>query len=178
MTRKVVAETKKKSDKSKKVILAADPMGAVLKNSVKKHLESEGYEIIDYGTDCAENFVTYFGIAAKAAKAIQKGIADQGIVFCGTGMGVSITANKFKGIYCGLIESEFTAGECKSINNCNMLAMGSRVISEARANMAADAWLKNKFAVGNFPPIPGVDIKELLSAGLKGIAKIEGENFK
>ena len=178
MPKRAIAETTKKIDKSRKVILAADPAGAQLKNAVKKHLESEGYNVIDYGTDCAENFVPYYEISAKAARAVQKGIADKGIVFCGTGMGVSITANKFKGIYCGLIESEFTAGECKCINNCNMLAMGQRVISEARANMAADVFLKNEFCVGNFPPIPGVYIKKLLKDGLAGIAKIEDENYK
>ena len=173
MPKKVAAEPKKKNDKSKKIVLAADPAGVLLKNSVKKHLEEIGYDVIDYGTDKPENFVTYFGIASKAAKAIQKGIADKGIVFCGTGMGVSITANKFKGIYCGLIESEFTANECKIINNCNMLGMGARVISESRANMAVDNWLNRKFNEG----IPKPYIK-LVAEGIKEIAKIEDANFK
>jgi len=78
---KKVAAVPKKNEKSKKIVLAADPMGASLRMQLKKHLESEGYEVIDYGTDCAENFVTYFGISAKAAKAIQQGLADKGIVF-------------------------------------------------------------------------------------------------
>jgi ribose 5-phosphate isomerase B len=173
MPKKAVAAPKKKNDKSKKIILAADPLGAVLKNAVKKHLEAEGYDVIDYGTDCAENFVTYFGISSKAAKAIQKGVADKGIVFCGTGMGVGITANKFKGIYCGLVESEFTAGECKVINKCNMLAMGSRVISEARANMAVDNWLNKKFNEGT--PEPYV---KLVADAIDEIGKIEDANFK
>ena len=169
MPKKVAATPKKKE----KIALGADPMGAVLKNAVKKHLESEGYKVIDYGTDCAENFVTYFGISAKTAKAVQKGIADKGIVFCGTGMGVGITANKFKGIYCGLVESEFTANECKIINNCNMLAMGSRVISEARACMAVDNWLNRKFNEGT--PEPYI---KLVEEGVAEIGKIEDENFK
>ncbi len=66
MPKKVATAPKKKE----KIALGADPMGAVLKNAVKKHLESEGYKVIDYGTDCAENFVTYFGISAKTAKAV------------------------------------------------------------------------------------------------------------
>jgi len=178
MPKKVVAETKK-SAKSKKIILAADPMGAVLKNSVKKHLEAEGYDVIDYGTDSIDNFVTYFDISSKAAKAIQKGVADKGIVFCGTGMGVGVVANKFKGIYCGLVESEFTAGECKVINNCNMLSMGSRVISPDRANMAVDRWLNNEFGGGDLPALPGKkDMKTLLQEALDEIGKIEDKNFK
>ena len=170
---KKVAAAPKKNEKTTTIALGADPMGAVLKNAVKKHLESEGYKVIDYGTDCAENFVTYFGISAKTAKAVQKGIADKGIVFCGTGMGVSITANKFKGIYCGLVESEFTAGECKVINNCNMLGMGSRVISEARACMAVDNWLNKKFNEGT--PEPYI---KLVEEGVAEIGKIEDKNFK
>jgi ribose 5-phosphate isomerase B len=170
---KKVAVTPKKVEKTITIALGADPMGAVLKNAVKKHLQSEGYKVIDYGTDCAENFVTYFGISAKTAKAVQKGIADKGIVFCGTGMGVGITANKFKGIYCGLVESEFTANECKIINNCNMLAMGSRVISEARACMAVDNWLNRKFNEG----VPEQFVK-IVADALVEIAKIEDKNFK
>jgi ribose 5-phosphate isomerase B len=168
-----VAAAPKKKEKTIKIAMGAEPTGAALKNAVKKHLQSEGYKVIDLGTDCAENFVTYTAISAKTAKAVQKGLADKGIVFCGTGMGVSLTANKFKGIYCGLIESEFTAGECKVINNCNMLAMGARVISEARACMAVDNWLNKKFIEG--VPAP---YDKLCEEALVDIAKIEDNNFK
>jgi ribose 5-phosphate isomerase B len=170
---KKVAAVPKNNKNSKKIVLAADPMGAGLKNAVKKHLESEGYEIIDYGTDCAENFVTYFGISAKAAKAIQQGLADKGIVFCGTGVGVGITANKFKGIYCGIVDSEFAAEQCKVINNCNMLAMGGWLMSETKAILAVDNWLNKKFNEGT----PEQFVK-IVEDGVAGIAKIEDNNFK
>ena len=173
MPQKIAAVPQKKNEKSKKIVLAADPMGAVLKNVIKKHLQSEGYEVIDYGTDCAENFVTYFEISAKAAKAIQQGVADKGIVFCGTGVGVGITANKFKGIYCGMVDSDFAAGQCKVINNCNMLAMGGWLISETKAIMAVDNWLNKKFNEGT----PEQFVK-IVEDGVAGIAKIEGKNFK
>jgi ribose 5-phosphate isomerase B len=158
---------------SKKIIMAADPFGATLKNSVKEHLISNGYEVIDLGTDSAENFVQYYEISAKAARAVQSGVADRAIVFCGSGMGVAITANKFKGIYCGLIESEYTAEMCKIINNCNVLAMGGKVISETRAKLAVDLWLSKEFAEG----FTG-ELRELVKSAIGEIAKLEDNNFK
>lgn len=152
---------------SKKVIMAADPFGAALKNSVKEHLIGEGYEIIDLGTDSEENFVAYYEISAKAAKAVQNKAAEKAIIFCGSGMGVAITANKFKGIYCGLVESEMTAEMCRLINDCNILAMGAKVISEYRANKAADVWLSTEY--------PGTGLSK---EALIELAKIEDENFK
>ena len=100
-------------------------------------------------------------------------MADKGIVFCGTGVGVGITANKFKGIYCGMVDSEFAAGQCKVINNCNMLAMGGWLISETKAIMAVDNWLNKKFNEGT----PEQFVK-IVEDGVAGIAKIEGKNFK
>jgi ribose 5-phosphate isomerase B len=165
--------TKKEHEMSKKVIMVADPFGFPLKKAVKEHLQSEGYEIIDLGTDSPDHFMDYYEVGSKAAKAIQNGVADQAIIFCGSGMGVSLTANKFKGIRAGLCESEFTAEMCKLINNCNILAMGSKVISETRANKAADLWLTREF--GEDASEGG---KKKRAAALAALAKIEDENFK
>jgi ribose 5-phosphate isomerase B len=88
-------------------------------------------------------------------------------------MGVSLTANKFKGIRCGLCESEFTAEMCKLVNNCNILALGAKVISETRAKKATDLWLTRKFAEDATE-----SGKKKRAAALDALAKIEDENFK
>ncbi len=157
---------------SRKVVMGADPMGATLKNVIREHLSSKGYEVIDLGTDRAENAVDYPEIAAKVARAVQKGVADRGILFCGTGMGVAITANKFKGIYCGLVESEFTAKKCRAINNCNVLSMGWWIISENRAKEAVDNFLSTEFTEGF------ESAKDDLQRFLIQLAEIEKGNFK
>jgi ribose 5-phosphate isomerase B len=107
-------------------------------------------------------------------KAVSKKEVDYGIVFCMTGMGVSIVANKFKGVYAGVVESTFTAERCKVINNCNVLAMGQSVVTPDMAKVMVDLWLGGKFGEGL-----GVDkLKDYLVGCLAEIDKIEEENFK
>lgn len=158
---------------SKKIVVGADLMGVALKNVIKEHLLGKGYEVVDLGVDRPENPVAYPEIAAKVARAVQKGVADRAIVFCATGMGVAITANKFKGIYCGLVESEFTAEKCRAINNCNVLSMGGWIISEYRAKKAVDDFLSTEFAGGR-----PESAKKNLQGFLTQIDEIEKENFK
>jgi len=158
---------------AEKIVMASEVFGLSLKDAIKEHLISKGFDVVDYGTDSPKNFVTYFDTAAKVARAIQNGVAKRGMVFCGSGMGVSISANKFKGIYCGLVESEFTAEGCKIVNNCNVLAMGAKVISEFRAKIAVDLWLAKEFGEGNTP-----EVKQLLKDGLGEIASFENEHMK
>ena len=158
---------------SKKIVLASDPFGVSLKSAIKEHLLGKGYEVIDLGTDSIEHFVPYFEISAKAARAVQSGVAERAIIFCGSGMGMALTANKFKGIYCGLCESEFTTEMCRIVNNCNVLAMGAKVITEQRAKNAVDLWLNTEFGQGM-----DTTTKKLLKEGVDELAKIEAENFK
>ena len=158
---------------SEKIVMVADPFGFPLKQAIKEHLLSEGYEILDLGTDSPDHFIDYYEVGSKAAKAIQNEVAERAIIFCGSGMGVSLTANKFKGIRCGLCESEFTAEMCKLVNNCNILALGAKVISETRAKKATDLWLTRKFAEDATE-----SGKKKRAAALDALAKIEDENFK
>ena len=159
---------------SKKIIVGSDGLGIGLKNSIKEHLTKKGFEVIDIGMQDEQHSMPYFEISSKAAKAIQSGVADRAILFCGTGMGVAIAANKFKGIYAGVVESEYTAEMCKAINNCNVMTMGARVVSDFRAKQAVDRWLSTEFTVGDFPP----EIKVLLKEALVELGKIENENMK
>jgi len=156
-----------------KIIMGSDPWGFELKTSIKKYLEEKGYQIIDVGMHDAKNPVDYYMVSSLAAKKIQKGEADRGILFCGTGMGVAIAANKFKGIYAAVIESEFTAKMCKAVNDANILTMGAMIISEHRAKMAIDAWLNAKHTDGF-----DSDMGKFLKSALAEIKVIEEEEFK
>ena len=78
-------------------------------------------------------------------KAVANKEVDYGIAICWTGMGVSIVANKFKGVYAGVVKSTFTAERCKVINNCNVLTMGQSVVTPEMAKAMVDLWLGSKF---------------------------------
>ena len=158
-----------------KLIIGADVSGLPLKKEVKEHLLKHGHEIVDVGMNNPKKQVTYYDAAAMVARKIQKGEADKGILFCGTGMGVSIVANKFKGIYASVVESEFTGERCKIINDANVLCLGCWIVSPYRAKKIVNLWLAAKFTKGQ---------KELekvavfLKDALKEIKKIEATTMK
>jgi len=156
-----------------KILVGADAWGMELKNIIKEHLEKKGYEIIDIGTHNVENPMDYFVIASTAAEKIQNNEVKKAILFCGTGMGVAIVANKFKGIHASVIESEFTAKMCKAINNANVIAMGGMIISSHRAKLAVDNWLQTAHTEG----FEG-ELAEFIKNSLKEVAKIEEKQFK
>jgi len=156
----------------KTIIMGADAWGLTLKDAIKSHIEKKGYETVDVGMHSPDKEIPYYEIAAAAAKKIQQGEAARGILFCGTGMGVALVANKFKGIYAGVVESEFTGKMCRVVNNCNVLTMGGMIVSEFKAKLAVDAWLDMKHA-------EGLDAKlaDFLKQSLVKIAQIEDANF-
>lgn len=156
-----------------KVAIGADPLGFELKEKVKEHLVKEGYELTDLGTLRADAPVNYIAVSDQVAKAVRKKEAEFGIVFCGTGMGVSIVANKHKGVYCALVESQWAARECRIVNNANMLAMGGRILGEDMANDIADTFLKTQFCENS-----SKERFEKLSGFLKQIYELEDTQFK
>lgn len=128
-----------------KIIMGADPLGFELKNKIKVYLTSQGYEIDDMTENCPKD---YYEVGKTVGQAISCGKYDRGLIFCGTGMGVNIVANKFPGVYCGLCESVMTARLCRIINNCNVLSMGGAIIGEYTAKQMADAFLQTGFSEG------------------------------
>ena len=158
-----------------KVIIGADFAGFGLKEQVKSHLEEKGVNLTDIGMYNLKEDIPYYKVAAIAAKKIQAGEAEKGILFCGTGMGVSIVANKFKGIYASVVESEFTGERCKIINNSNILTMGGWIVSEHRAKKICDLWLAASFAKG----IKELDeVSDFLKSAYSEIGKIEEVTMK
>lgn len=127
-----------------KIALGADHGGYLLKQIVKDHLLGNGYDILDFGTD-SEQSVDYpqYGFEVGAAVVGQQ--ADLGIVICGTGIGISIAANKKKGVRAALCTNGYMAKMAREHNNANILALGARVIGPGLALEIVDAFLTSTF---------------------------------
>ncbi len=130
-----------------KIALGADHGGYELKEQVKKHLSDKGYEVIDFGTNSTES-VDYPVYAKKVGEAVVAQNADFGIVICGTGIGISMAANKVKGIRAALCHNVFTARLAREHNDANVLAMGGRVLGTGLALEMVDVFLTTKFEGG------------------------------
>ena len=130
-----------------KISLGCDHGGYELKELVKKHLESKNIEVVDIGTFSVAS-VDYPDFAYKAAKLVALGEVDRGIVICTTGVGVSIAANKVKGVRCALCTNVLMAKMCRLHNDANMLAMGAGIVGNNLALEMVDAWLSNEFEGG------------------------------
>lgn len=128
-----------------KIAIGCDHGALTLKNALVKHLESTGYEVQDFGTYTTAS-CDYPDFAAAAAKAVANGTCDKGIVLCTTGIGVSVTANKVKGIRCALLSDSWTAKMTRLHNDTNMMAMGAGVVGENLAFEIADTWLGTEFS--------------------------------
>lgn len=141
------AKKKHKESSIMNIVIAADPFALDLKEAVKTHLEGQGYKVIDVGAT-SEKEVAYYDAAAAACKLIQEGRAKRGILFCGTGMGMSIIANKFKGVTASCVESVFAAKMARAINDSNVLTMGAMIVAEWMGKEMVDAWMKTKHTEG------------------------------
>ena len=128
-----------------KVAIACDHGALELKNTIIAHLENKGIEVKDFGTNTLDS-CDYPDYAAPAAKAVAAGECDKGIVLCTTGIGVSITANKVKGIRCALLSDEMSARMTREHNNTNMMAMGAGVVGKMLALEIVDTWLGTRFS--------------------------------
>lgn len=130
-----------------KIALASDHGGYKLKEEIKRYIISKNYEVIDLGTD-TEDSVDYPAYGKLGAEAVVNGDADRAIVFCGTGIGISIAANKVKGVRCALCTSPAMAEMAIKHNNANVLALGGRILNVSLAKDIVDAWLENEFEGG------------------------------
>ena len=127
------------------IALGCDQAGYKLMQDVKKHLEERGLEYKDFGT-YSEDSVDYPEFGKKAARAVASGECDRGILICGTGIGISIAANKIKGIRAALCHDVFSAEATRLHNDANMLAMGGRVVGIGPALKIVDAFLDTPFS--------------------------------
>lgn len=130
-----------------KIAVASDHGGFALKETVREHLKGRGFEVVDLGT-YSEESVDYPVYGRLCGQAVASGEADLGIVVCGTGIGISIAANKVHGIRCGLCTSVEMARLTKQHNNANILALGGRTTEPKLALEIVDTWLDTSFEGG------------------------------
>ena len=128
----------------KKVAIGCDPNAADLKDIVKKELEELGYEYEDYGSDDP----IYANVAIAVAEAVAAGKHDRGILICGTGIGMSITANKVPGAYAALCSNAYSTERSRKSNNANIMTMGSQTIGSQLAKTLVKVWMESEYTPG------------------------------
>ncbi len=131
----------------KKVVLGADHGGFELKNRIADYLKQKGYSITNVGVDSSDS-VDYPDMAEKACLEFKKGGYEFGVVCCGTGIGISISANKVKGIRCALPQNIYAAKMSKEHNNANFIAFGGRIDYPEKVEDMVDAFVTAAFAEG------------------------------
>jgi len=150
-----------------KVAIGCDHGGFPLKQAVINKIKELGFELLDFGTNSSDS-VDYPDYAEKVANAILSGQAERGILICGSGVGVCITANKFKGIYASVAHDVYTAAQGVIHDNMNILCLGGRVITPAQAASLTEAFLK--------ATSKGQEERHLRR--IKKVMQVESRNFK
>ena len=130
-----------------KIAIGCDHGALDLKNTVMEHLQDQGHQVTDFGTYSLDS-CDYPDFATPAAQAVAEGICDRGIVLCTTGIGVSITANKVKGIRCALLSDVMSARMTREHNDTNMMALGAGVVGTMLALEIVDTWIGTDFSEG------------------------------
>lgn len=156
-----------------RLAIGSDKSGFALKEAVKEHLITRGHAVEDLGLRDPSCFRAYYEVAPAVCRHLLEGGAEKGLLFCGTGMGMSITANKFKGIYAAVVESSYTARMCAVVNRANVLCMGGWVVAPQLAVDMVDRWLAASFGEG-FPP----ERQEFLRNALDRVQAIESGGFE
>lgn len=130
-----------------KIAIGCDHGGYALKLAVKKHLEEKGYEVVDYGCHSTES-VDYPVYGEKVGRAVAGGECELGVLICGTGIGISLAANRVKGVRAAVCSEPYSAEMTRRHNNANIIAFGARVVGEGTAMTIVDAFLGAKFEGG------------------------------
>ena len=128
-----------------KIAIGCDHGALDLKNAVVAHLEKQGHQVTDFGTYTLDS-CDYPDYAVQAAKAVADGSCERGIVLCTTGIGVSIAANKVKGIRCALLSDVMSARMTREHNDTNVMAIGAGVVGQMLALQIVDTWLGTEFS--------------------------------
>ena len=130
-----------------KIGIGNDHAAVDMKNEISEYLKEKGYEVVNYGTDSNES-CDYPVYGEKVGEAVAHGDVDLGILICGTGVGISLAANKVEGIRAVVCSEPYTAKLSRQHNNTNILAFGARVIGIETAKMIVDEWLNAEFRGG------------------------------
>lgn len=147
-----------------KIAIGGDHVGQILKPAIIEYIEELGYSVKDFGPYSTDR-TDYPIYAAKVSESVASGEFDRGILICGTGVGISIAANKVKGIRAVCCSEPYSAKLSRAHNDTNILAFGSRVVGLELAKMIVEEWLKGEYEGGRH------------SARVSMISHIENENF-
>lgn len=130
-----------------KIGIGNDHSALELKAEIIELLKERGHEVVDYGTNSLES-CDYPVYGEKVGRAVASGEVERGILICGTGLGISLAANKVKGVRAAVCSEPFTAKMSRAHNNCNILAFGARVVGAELAKMIVETWLDTEFEGG------------------------------
>ena len=150
-----------------KIVFAADPFALSLRKAIVDHLKQNGHEVFDFGASEDNTEIQYYESCVKACEALQRGEGERGILLCGTGMGMNVIANRFKGVRAAVVESVFAAKMCRAINDANVLCLGAMIWGDWMACEAVDVFLKTQLGDGL------EDLKEFLQQAAKTVEKID-----
>lgn len=154
----------------KKIIVSSDDSAFWLKEKVVEYMAARGYEFDDASLDDSGNNLPYYEAGRRVGEAVSSKRYQYGLVFCGSGMGVNITANRFQNVYCALCESVHTAALARKINNANVLALGGNIVAPDLACNMVDAFFNTDFLAG----FEG-ETKEFLDDAIVKLAEIDAE---
>lgn len=132
----------------KRIIIGSDISGFTLKEATKTHLKKIGYDVTDVGTLTEDAPVDYWTVGFNVGSAVSNKEFERGIVICGTGQGVSIAANKFPGVLCGLCESVFAVNRARTYNNINVLGLGGFLQAPVLGIEMVDTFLNTEWKQG------------------------------
>lgn len=130
-----------------KIAIGNDHVAVDMKNHIKKYLEEKGYEVINFGTDSTDR-CDYPVYGKRVAEAVARGECERGILICGTGIGISLAANKVKGIRAAVCSEAYSARLARQHNDANIIAFGARVVGEATAEMLVAEFLSTEYEGG------------------------------
>ena len=130
-----------------KIIIGSDHAGYIMKEKVTAHLREHGVQVEDIGT-YSEEAVDYTDFGKKAARKVSDGTFDRGILICGTGLGMSMVANRFRGVRAALANDLFSAIMSRRHNDSNIIVMGGRLIGDTLTFQLVDTWLETPFEGG------------------------------
>ncbi len=130
-----------------RIAVGADHAGYAVKERIKETLQKDGFEVIDFGTHTGES-VDYPDYAQQVARSVSQAESNRGVLVCGTGLGMAITANKFRGIRAATCNDTYTARRAAEHTDANVLCVGARVVDADHAVAIVQEWLKGKFGGG------------------------------
>lgn len=134
------------------ILIGSDNNGYLLKQECTEYLKELGHTVIDVGVGSSDDATMYPDVALELAERIQQGDAERGILICGTGIGMAITANKVPGVFAACCHDPYSAERSRKSNNAQIMTMGAQIVAPTLAKVLLDHWLASEFQGGRSAP--------------------------